>query len=77
MMVRVRVFGALNRYLPGQAEDVLLVLAQDSTVDGLLANQNIPRDQVYVVTVNGEVVKNTHVLHADDEICLFSPIGGG
>lgn len=77
MKIRVRVFGPLKRYLPGQAEDVSIEVSDGTTVDDLMKQRSIPDEDVFVVTVNGARVQSSHVLKDGDEICMFSPVGGG
>jgi sulfur carrier protein ThiS len=77
MRVRVKVFGHLRRFLPDRAETATLELDAGTTVDGLIRSRSIPDEEVWVVTCNGARVEGAHVLHDGDEVCVFSPVGGG
>lgn len=77
MRVRVRVFGQLKRFLPDQREDVIMDLEEGTTVLAFLRSRQIPDEQVWIVTINGKHADEAAVLRDGDELCMFSPVGGG
>lgn len=79
MIVRVRLYANLAQYRPnikaGQPFDI--ELASGSTLDDLVAHLQLPRDQVKVMFVNGIARPPDTTLQPNDEVGIFSPIGGG
>lgn len=77
MKITVKVYGHLRRYLPGNAEKVVLEMENGSTIDDFLLSRKIPDEDVWVVTRNGERAGGKAVLADGDEVCIFTPVGGG
>lgn len=79
MIVRVRLYANLVLYRPnakaGQPFEV--ELAPSSTLADLVAQLQLPRDQVKVIFVNGIAREPNTPIQPGDEIGIFSPIGGG
>ncbi len=77
MKITVKVYGHLKRYLPGNAEKVVLEITNGSTIDDLLSSRRIPDEDVWIVTRNGARAQGSTVLSDGDEVCIFTPVGGG
>ncbi len=77
MKVRVRVFGHLRRFLPENREDLVMEIPEGTSVKQFTASRSIPDDEIWVVTINGKNADEDAVLSDGDELCLFSPVGGG
>jgi len=79
MQVRVKVFATLRRYLPGVMPGTSLEveLPAGATVDDLLGQLNLPREEVKVVYVNARARPWSYKLASGDEVGIFPPIGGG
>lgn len=77
MKITVKVYGHLRRYLPENAETAVLEMENGSTVGDLLSSRKIPDEDIWVVTRNGERATGTTVLADGDEVCIFTPVGGG
>lgn len=80
MIVEVRLFAGLNRYVKNTktGEPFSVTLDDDMTPEGLLKNLGIPREQAFVVMVNGQSTSfSSTILKDGDRIGIFPPIGGG
>ena len=79
-MVQVKLYAMLQKYAP---EGVLagtpfrVDLPESRTVAALIATLGIPASEVKVAYVNGRARPEQYVLHAGDEVGIFSPVGGG
>ena len=78
--IQVKLVGALARHLPpnGQAP---AEVAQNSTPDDLIKQLGLAADQRYMVSVNGEFIRNTETaavqLSADDRVTIMPALKGG
>jgi molybdopterin synthase sulfur carrier subunit len=54
-----------------------VALPEGSTVDDLVTHLDLPRKQVKVIFVNGQIQDLDYELQPEDEIGIFPPIGGG
>ncbi|MGE4661022.1 MAG: MoaD/ThiS family protein, partial [Arenicellales bacterium] len=56
-------------------------LLPDETVDHLIDRQQVPREDVHLVLVNGtyldERQRSTHVLNTGDTVAIWPPVAGG
>lgn len=77
MRITVKVYGHLRRYLPGNAEKAVLEMEDGSAINDLLSSRKIPDEDVWIVTRNGERAQGASVLSDGDEVCIFTPVGGG
>jgi sulfur carrier protein ThiS len=79
MLVRVRLYANLVRYRPNTkaGQPFEMELAPGSTLADLVAQLQLPRDQVKVMFVNGIARAPDTPIQPGDEIGIFSPIGGG
>jgi len=87
MKVRVKLFATLASRAPEAVRQQVgdwragrafeWELPPGSTLDGLIAALELPRDEVKQVFVNGRARPLDHSLAEGDEIGIFPPIGGG
>ena len=79
MRVRVKLFAFLGRYAsdapPGTPFD--LELPAGTTVDALIEQLKLPRDEVKVIFVNGRSRSPEWLLVDGDDLGIFPPIAGG
>jgi molybdopterin synthase sulfur carrier subunit len=52
-------------------------LPEGSTLEDLVTHLDLPREQVKVIFVNGQIRDLDYQLQPEDEIGIFPPIGGG
>jgi molybdopterin converting factor small subunit len=79
MIIKVKVFATLRKYLPGlelgKAADVQL--EPGSSIFQLYGVLGIPAEEVKLAYVNGIYCEPETILKDGDEIGIFPPIGGG
>lgn len=79
MIVKVKLFATLRKYYPevplGESFNVTLV--SGSTIAQLYEHLRIPEEQIKITLVNGLYCERTYVLSDEDEVGIFSPVGGG
>lgn len=79
MRVHVKVFATLSHYLP----DVMAgtpfeaEVPDGATLEDLMRQLNLPREEVKVIFVNGRAQPLSYALKPGDEVGIFPPIGGG
>ncbi len=79
MRIKVRVFTKLAEYVPEHepGETFVIDLPENEDMTGLLRQLGIPAEEAKIIMVNGRARLPDHILHTDDEVALFPPIGGG
>ncbi|MEN8244514.1 MAG: MoaD/ThiS family protein [Thermodesulfobacteriota bacterium] len=79
MEIKVRLYGALGKGLPGHdpLKGMLLDLPEGSRVGDLINHLKIPRKKVGIISVDGSLVKDTKTLHDGNFVRLYRPIFGG
>lgn len=79
MKINVRLYATLRDYVPEAKIGVTLEvdLAEGSRVQDLVVYYKLPADLVKLAYVNGVYQEQDFVLHENDEVGLFPPIGGG
>ena len=77
MRVEVRGFGGLEHFMPGQKSQIQVEVIEGTTVRVLMDNLGIPRSEVWMVSVNREIVKEDHVLRDGAQVMIFAPVAGG
>jgi len=79
MIVKVKLFATLRKYLPGlelgKAADINL--EPDSSIADLYNFLQIPLEEIKLAYVNGIYCEPDTILKDGDEIGIFPPIGGG
>lgn len=70
--------GNLDFYAPNRQSQLEVTLPQPTRLVELLGRLGIPPGEVHLVIVNGESVDpDTAVLTDEDQVKLFSAVGGG
>jgi len=79
LRLEVRVFGGLEKHIPGArfGQSIEVECPEGTTVAGLVDSLGIPRSQVFTVLVNGCHAAMDAVLQPGDRVSLFPPVGGG
>ncbi len=79
MILEVRVFGGLEKSIPGATFGKPLAVEAPEGVNtrGLLKMLNIPEEQVFTILVNGIHSGMDRPLKAGDRVSFFPPVGGG
>lgn len=79
MKVEVRLYATLRQQAPAEAVKgiVAITLPEESTVIELLNYIKIDPAEVHMIMVNGKGSELDTVLHDNDRIGLFPPVGGG
>lgn len=79
MRVQVKVFATLVPHVPNAVSAVpfAVELAEGATIDDLVAQLKLPREDVKLVFVNGQARTPEWVLQPGDELGIFPPVGGG
>jgi molybdopterin converting factor small subunit len=78
IVIRLELFADLRRFLPaGQQGALVFSLRPGATVQELLDEADIPRNEEITVGLNGEQGRFESALNDGDEVVLFSPMEGG
>ncbi|MEW6425260.1 MAG: MoaD/ThiS family protein [Bacillota bacterium] len=79
MEVEVRVYSGLEKFVPGAGpgKALLVQVPEGATGRELIAQLQIPSDQIFTMFVNGRHALPEQVLQPGDRVALFPPIGGG
>ncbi len=79
MLVKVRAYAMLRRYLPGAAigQSAVVELPPEATVGDALDRLGIPRAETKVCFVGGLRRDHDHRLKDGDELAVFPPVAGG
>lgn len=77
--VKVRLYANLRKYLPAHSasSQLEMELKEGTTIEGLLEQMCIPAKEIKSVFVNSVIKEPSYVLKDDDQVGVFSPIGGG
>ena len=79
MKITVRLYGALGKGVPGHdpLNGLTLDLPTGSGVNDLIAHLKISREKVGIISIDGNLVKDTQVLSDGNFVRLYRPIFGG
>ena len=77
MKVTVQFFGDLRKYLREGQEVIELEMEAGGTIEGLLQQLGIEEGEVWVVSLNGNIVDEASSLREGSKIMVFPPFGGG
>lgn len=79
MLLEVRVFGGLEKIIPGASfgKPIEVEADEGTTVGALLDMLKIPEDQVFTILVNGIHTGKNVLLKPGDRVAFFPPVGGG
>ena len=79
MQVRVKLFATLSRYalngLSGVPFD--MELSEGATLDDVVSQLKLPREEVKVFFVNGRARPKDWILQPGDEVGIFPLVAGG
>jgi sulfur carrier protein ThiS len=76
--MRIYLGGHLNFYHPQKANWLTVALDFPAPLVEILERTGVPLGEVHLVVINGEQVDlEAAVVSADDEVKLFSAVGGG
>jgi sulfur-carrier protein len=79
MLIKVRLFANLRDFVPASKGGATLEveLPEGARIRDLVDHFKLPLDLVKLSYVNGIYQELDYQLHANDEIGIFPPIGGG
>lgn len=75
--IKVKAFGGLNIYLPGGRDEVSLNVARGSLVRDVLRRAGIPEEEIWLVSIDNQIVNPDREVEDGDEVTVFAPVGGG
>lgn len=79
MIVEVRVFGGLEKRIPGAlyGKPMEMDVPGGTSVGELIDILNIPPGDVFAILVNGVHTPKENALKHGDRVAFFPPVGGG
>jgi molybdopterin converting factor small subunit len=83
MKITFKLFAGLSEYLPPGAvrNAVQLEVSERCSLNDLIDQHQIPRDQIHLVLVNGfsksETERGTPILKEGDAVAMWPPVAGG
>jgi sulfur carrier protein ThiS len=79
MDIKIRLYHGLNKYLPPGKDAYTreLEVSQGATVEQVLTDLGVPKDDAMVLLVGGRPVTWDHVLGQGDVLTALRPAGGG
>lgn len=79
MLLEVRVFSGLERFIPGGSfgKPIPVELQKGATARAILEHLGIPEDQVFTILVNGRHAELDDAVPDGARVSLFPPVGGG
>ena len=75
--VRIKAYGGLSRYLPGQKGIATFSVPEGATVRDLLRQAGIPEPEVWLVAAGDKEVKVEEPLWDGAELSVFAQVAGG
>jgi molybdopterin converting factor small subunit len=75
MRVLVRLYGGLRGYTSSNL--LQLDLQDGATVADVMAQLNLRPGEVWLATLDDQLVETNHLLRSDDALSLIPPVGGG
>ncbi|MCP4117199.1 MAG: MoaD/ThiS family protein [Desulfobacteraceae bacterium] len=75
MEIELRLFATLTKYLPPEPEAYRV--PGDTTVEKLLIELGIPREETKLIFINGKKHELDYWLSQGDRVGIFPPVGGG
>lgn len=64
-------------YLPGGRDEVSLSVARGSLVRDVLRHAGIPEEEIWLVSIDNQIVNPDREVKDGDEVTVFAPVGGG
>ncbi len=76
MRITVTLYGNLPSYLDGK-EKLTLTPEPGTRVQDLIQQLGLPREEVWLVSVNGSQAAESQLLKDGDDVRVFEPVSGG
>lgn len=76
MRIKVKLYGDLKIYAPGDSNQFELIIDPGATFEDILKNLSISKDD-YVSLVNGRRINKQSCFNEGDILVLFPEISGG
>ena len=80
MKIQLNLFASLTKFLPETKTpgfSNLMEIEEDTTIEALLDQLKIPREQPKIIFLNGLHAEETAVLKEGDRLGVFPPLAGG
>ncbi len=77
MTIRVTLHGNLRRYIRNKQEKIGLETDVPVSLRDLLQQLEIPEEEVFTVSINGNLAQETQQIVPGDDVDIFGPIAGG
>ncbi len=77
MQITLRLYGNLRRYAPDKQDRTSIEIGEGTTIASLLQSLGVPDNGWWMAAVNDQVIGADTVLHAQDLLEVFDPVGGG
>ena len=80
MKIQLTLFASLAHFLPnpkGVGFPKLVEIKEGTTIEALLDNLQVPREQPKIIFLNGMHAEGTTVLKKGDRLGIFPPLAGG
>ncbi|MEW6188465.1 MAG: MoaD/ThiS family protein [Thermodesulfobacteriota bacterium] len=80
MKIQLNLFASLTKYLPDSETagfSNLMEIAEGTTIEVLMDQLNIPREQPKIIFLNGIHAEVTRILNDGDRLGIFPPLAGG
>lgn len=74
MQITVKLFATLR---DNREKIMTMDVAEGMTTQGVIEAVGIPVEEVAIIMINGRGVKLETILHEEDVLALFPPVGGG
>ena len=80
MKIQLNLFASLTKFLPETGSSGfsnLMEIDEGTTIEALLDQLKIPREQPKIIFLNGLHAEETRVLKDGDRLGIFPPLAGG
>jgi len=75
--ITCRAVGHLARYFPEGRPSLTCEIMSPCTVGRLIEQIGVPRQEVWLISVNNGQVQEDHPLSEGDQVTLLAPVEGG
>jgi molybdopterin synthase sulfur carrier subunit len=75
MRIQVRLYGELRRR--ASAHPLQMHVPEGATVTDVIASLGLRSGEVWLASLDNQLVKMDHRLRPEDELALIPPVGGG
>jgi molybdopterin converting factor small subunit len=77
MLIQLKLFGGLQKHLPGEEVPYAAEVPHDATIADVLRTFRIAEEKPRILLVNGRHARLEHVLQENDVLAVFPPVAGG